>query len=113
MIIDRVLLLAFGSLSAALAVWAVEGGSALVVLPLALYAASPWWFISMKQSLTAGRMGAGLLLVFVAIAGLVHYSIATSDSSTEVLGIVFLPIYQWFAIVVALLLRARVAPSDG
>lgn len=109
----KVGLLALGAVSAGIATWAVGGGSFLFVLPFALYAASPRLFLSRTSPLIEGRLGTVLLTLLLGMTVIIHLAVTTSDSSTAILGIFFLTVYQWLAILVAyIVLRTSHAKGE-
>lgn len=97
-------LLVLGTLSGGAAILAAEASVAFA-LPLGLYAASPWLLLAAARSLIGGRRGKVLLATLVVIAIGTYSAVLMSDSSTAILGAVFVTIYQWMAIGCAFVMK--------
>jgi hypothetical protein len=97
-------LLVLGTLSAGTAIVAAEA-SVFFALLLGLYAASPWLLLAVSRNLIGGRRGKVLLATLIVIAVGIYSTVLTSDSSTAILGAVFVTIYQWMAIGCAFVMK--------
>jgi hypothetical protein len=97
-------------MAAAVGAWALtEDASPIALLVLGAYIASPWAFLALGASSLGGRGRAIALGVFATLTLVTYYSVATSESSTEALVFVVVPLYQWVAVGLIWLISSKLA----